>query len=148
MMIKNISKIKELQEIVDREFNKILKVNIDNKLFNIAIRKDQIPQIQEFKILDNSMWISFVKLNSPVYKAKEHYMIKNKDGEIIGLLINQLSKLKSKDYRFKVNRMMLNEIKEFPENDTNEILMKHKQKRIAHALSEIINIVPTQDHTK
>lgn len=140
--MENIKVVEKLQEIVNNQFDKILTIKIEGRTINIAIRKDQIPQLTEFKIESNKIVISFSN-SSPIQTDSENFnLIKNEVGEIKAVFIPEIRKLKSDSYRTKLNAEFAEYIKNIPEVNTTQIIFKHKQKRMLHAISEIIKTVP------
>jgi uncharacterized protein YuzE len=137
--------IEKFQHIVDSQFDKIIKVKIEKNIYRIAIRRDQIPVIRDFKVSNNSLFISFSNVENSIKINENITVFKDSEGEIKGISISQIDKLKSQSYRIKLNRLISEYIKSLPENDTTQSIFKHKQNRIAHALSEIIEIVPETD---
>ena len=74
--------------------------------------------------------------------AQNFNLIKNEAGEINAVFIPEFKKLKSDSYRTKLNSEFAEYIKNIPEMNTTQIIFKHKQKRMLHAISEIIKTVP------
>lgn len=140
--MENTKDLHKIQGIIDNEFDKILKINLNNRYYHIAITKDQIPTIKEFSVSNNSIFISFDEHYGNFSNDLDYNIIKNKEGEITAISINHLNKFRSESYLLKFRRMLLNEIKNFPESNPNEVIQKHKQKRVAHAISEILKTVP------
>lgn len=134
--------IEKFQHIIDSQFDKIIKVKIDTNIYRIAIRRDQIPIIRDFEISNNNLFISFASVDNSIKINENMIVFKDSEGEIKGITISKIDKLKSQSYRTKLNRSILEYIKSLPENDTNQTIFKHKQNRLAHALSEIIEKVP------
>jgi uncharacterized protein YuzE len=137
--------IEKFQNIVDSQFDKIIKVKIDSNIYRIAIRRDQIPVIRDFEISNNNLFISFANVNNSIKINENIIVFKDSEGEIKGITISKIDKLKSQSHRIKLNRSISEYIKNLPENDTTQTILKHKQNRLAHALSEIIEIVPVTD---
>lgn len=132
----------KIQDIIDKEFNKILVIDIGDKSYKIAIRKDQIPKIKQVKIKDDKVVIITLSDNIKSPNTTQFLnFIKNDEGEIKGIIISDYNKLNESTYRTKINKYIVEEIKKIPEENTKQILFKHKQKRIAHAISEIIKYV-------
>lgn len=134
----------KLQNLIDEQFNKILKLTVGNSSFNIALRRDHIPQLHTAKIEKGKLVISFENNIEIPESNSEVELLKNNDGGINALIIAHPQYLSKGSYRTKLNRIIINEVKSIPDGvDKKAILFKHIQKRIAHALSEIIKVAPT-----
>lgn len=140
--MENITDIKKYQEIIDNEFKKILKINIDNRELKIAITKNEVPIIKEFNIDDNSIFITFSDYYRSIKEEKDFEIVKNRNGEIVAVSVKNFNKFRNENYFNKFRKMLISEINDFPESNSIEILKKHKQIRVAHAISEILKSVP------
>ncbi|HEY9046509.1 MAG TPA: hypothetical protein VIN08_11465 [Ohtaekwangia sp.] len=135
--------LKRLQNLVDQQFNKILKLTIGGTSYNIAIRKDQIPQLHTVRIDGNRLVISFDDSIEIPDSINELELLRNHDGSINAVIISHPQKLEKGSYRTKLNRILINEVKSLPDDgDKRTVLFKHIQTRIVHALSEIIKTGP------
>lgn len=130
--------IEKMQNLVNDEFDKILKIKVGDNEYRIAIRKDQIPKISHLDISNNNIKISFDGLNTNETTSGVFELVKDLNGEIRQVTINDADKLKNESYRYKLNRELLSQIKNIPEGDLNQSINKNKQKRVAHALAEIM----------
>lgn len=128
------------QKIIESHFNRISKININNFEYRIAIRKDQIPSIKQIELHNDNLIIILEDIRG--LKNKGNLINRNSNGYINCIEINNLKNLKNPTYKRKLMRELLIDINNLPENNKNQILNKHKDRRLAHALSEIINTVP------
>jgi hypothetical protein len=139
---------KEIQDLIDSEFKKILKIKIDDRHFKIAITRDEVPSVKKISFKENSFLITFDDYYKNKLGEKDFDIVRNQNQDIIAVSIKNISKLKSSSYLTKVRRELLNDIKNFPESNSNEIIKKHKQKRTIHAISEILKTVPENLNSK
>lgn len=140
--------LSKAQEIINEQFDKILKISIDENIYRIAIRRDQIPKIRNLSVNNNALIISFIDDEPKFDLEEEFYLKEGNDGKIETIFIGNVDKLHSESYRIKLNRKLLNFIKKNPETDKNKIMQKHLNKRIAHSVSEIIKTVPNSVYKK
>lgn len=134
--------LNKAQEIINEQFDKILKISIGNNTYRIAIRKDQIPKIKDLGIYDNIFIISFSDLKPSLEFDDDFYLQDNDEGKIETIFIRNVDKLNNESYRIKLNRKLIDFVKQLPETDKIQILQKHMNKRIAHSISEIIKTMP------
>jgi hypothetical protein len=130
------SNITYLQEFVNKEFNKILPLKLEENTFNIMIRKDHIPKIISLDKFDDHSIISFTK-KPKEYLNFEKYIALSEDGEIEAIQLT-----KSDDF-YSVINSRLNEIERgYPEKSREEKLFKHRQLRLIYAIKEMIKNMP------
>ena len=143
--MENFEIISELQTIIDNEFSKFLKVNLNGKVFHIAISKSQIPKIRHFGTWNDDLIISFSDLDLNSLDTEELKILTNKEGEISALIIPEPQRIKNVSFIQKFDKFLKEEVKKLPSSNNDEELLKHKQKRVAHALSNILKKVASSE---
>ncbi len=146
-MIKNQEEIINIfQEAIEKEYSKILKVNILDKEIRIAISRANTPSIKGIEIKNGTLIIKFIddlNINENYETIK---FLKGDDNKITAIVIPNIESLKTKKRLFKLNRIVIEEINSFPENSVPEILIKHRQKRMGHVVSEIAKEIPKYEY--
>lgn len=134
-----------LQEYVNDQFDKRLRIKLDGDEYDIVIRQDQIPIIKN--IIDKNRYI-LIKLNEYINEEFDDLLIRNSCGELDALKIDKKYLVKS-DKNFRFFKDLLSNNDKLPETNKNEKLIKHRDKRFIHAisnfLSEVNNKIGKQD---
>lgn len=130
-----------LQDYIDNQFSKRLRLNFNNRFYDIAIRQDQIPKIKDIKIEDSGFIV--IKFNDNNCVDFKENIKRNTKGEIDELKIDA-NLINSNDY-IKIFKNLISNNKSLPENDKDQILIKHKDKRFIHAVSNFIKDVKKED---
>lgn len=138
----------KIQEIVNEHFDKILKIDIGNNEYNIAIRKEQIPKIEFLELEKDHFCIMFEKNMKYGEINLDYNIITDNNNKIEGVVIGNVNKLKSDNYVNKINKYMTSLIDDIPMTNTKEIVLKHKQKRLIYAISEILKTVPNMRYSQ
>ncbi len=131
-----IQDITNLQSFINNEFSKILKLKLDDKVYNVAISKDNIPQIKNVQLNANNLIICFT--SQPIGEIQFiNGIYKSENGEIraVNFTFKNIS-------RKEINQGIMNSVNELPELNKDQVVLKHKQLRLAHALIEIIKNLP------
>lgn len=125
-----------LQNFINDEFSKILKLKLEDKIYNVAISKVHIPQIKNIHLSDSNLLISFT--SEPIEEIQFINGISQAEtGEIRAINFNFFS-----NTRKEFNQQIMNIVNELPESNKDQVILKHKQLRIAHALIEMIKNIP------
>lgn len=135
--------LKYYQDFINTEFNKLLKLRLEDKVYNVVIRKDHIPQIKNIEHNSDTMIISFT--HEPTSNLHfENNIASSEDKSIRAVLIDNLSNLHESGYRADVNALLLNHLASMPTEKREQVLLKHSQTRVVHALIEIIKNMPNK----
>ncbi|WP_299162820.1 hypothetical protein [uncultured Tenacibaculum sp.] len=130
--------ITNLQNFINVEFRKILKLKLDDKIYNVAISKDHIPQIKNVELDDTKFVISFT--SEPIEEIQFINGInQSENGEIRAVNFSHFN-----SSRQEINQRIMSVINELSESNKDQVVLKHKQLRIAHALIEIIKNMPNK----
>ena len=128
--------ISHLQEFVNKEFNKILPLKLDEITYNIMIRKDHIPRIISIDEFDNYSIISLIKKPLEDFNFEKLIALTD-DGEIEAIKV-----IKSDDFNSVINSRLKEIEQGYPETTREEKLFKHRQLRLIHAINEMIKNMP------
>ena len=140
--MENTTVLDKAQQIINEQFDKILKVSIDDNSYRIAIRRDEIPKIKQIGIYENKLIISFSDIKPKIDFQEDIYLKENEDGKIESIFISNFEKLVNQSHRDRIYRKLIDLIKNLPEGNKKKILQKHRNKRIVHSIAEIIKIIP------
>lgn len=123
-----------LQDRVNEQFDKRLNINIGDDEYNIAIRRDQIPKIKVVKMdRDGSI---VIKLSENADDNFDDNLLRNSKGELQAIKIDNKF-LRNYDNRSFLKKLISNN-SALPENDKEEVLLKHRDKRFLHAISDFL----------
>jgi hypothetical protein len=136
------TEIKEkIQSIFDAEFSKILHVQFDKQDYRIAIRQEHVPKLKSIDFKNEGAILKFKENLIIEDSIKNFEILKDRIGELSAILIPNIEELNRKNVRIRINRDLSNSLKSITAITKDEVLDKHREKRIAHAISKMLESV-------
>lgn len=136
------NKIDKLQAVVNKEFDKAFKININGNIYAVAVSKSDIPKITSCKLQDDTMVII---VSDNIYHIDTKTIFKlNKDEQGNQTAIFNFS---NKAAEFKDKREYWQNIisSENTFTQPKEIISFVKSKKLVHAFLDIIHGVAEED---
>lgn len=128
--------IKNLQEIINDEFDKFLRVKFGDDTYSIAITKDQVPQVLNINFANNTLIIEIKSDMNFQYDNELIKIISNKNGNVIKYIISNFADIKGQNPMHKLAKEISNEYSD----DNRKIISNNKQSRILNAIEKFLNI--------
>lgn len=130
--------INEIQKVINQHFDKILNLQLSDREFRIAIRRDEIPIIIKAIIENNNLVLEFDKILFDEIINNE-FKFKNED-EKSRIIINNISLIKKSKKEIKIGKELIKYKKRLPQSNFKETIKSHKQKRAINAIYDIIKL--------
>lgn len=127
-----------LQNVINKHFDKILDLQLPDRVFRIAIRNDEIPLLIDANVKNDKLILRF---NRIIFDEIVHneFNSSNKDDKST-IIINNISNLKRNKKDIKIGRELIKFKKRLPSKSIIETVKSHKQKRVINAIYDIIKL--------
>lgn len=127
-----------LQNVINKHFDKILDLQLPDRVFRIAIRNDEIPLLIDANVKNDKLILRF---NRIIFDEIVHneFNSSNEDDKST-IIINNISNLKRNKKDIKIGRELIKFKKRLPSESVIETVKSHKQKRVINAIYDIIKL--------
>lgn len=127
-----------LQNVINKHFDKILDLQLPDRVFRIAIRNDEIPLLIDANVKNDKLILRF---NRIIFDEIVHneFNSSNEDDKST-IIINNISNLKRNKKDIKIGRELIKFKKRLPSKSIIETVKSHKQKRVINAIYDIIKL--------
>lgn len=136
------TKIDELQAVVNDEFNKAFKIEINGNKYEFAISKKDIPKITSYKFEDGTMIIVIEDNIYHIDTEKIFSLIPDSEGKKAAVF-----NFSNKNINFSNKRSYWKSIVDLQDSFTQpkEVISYIKSKKLVHAFLEIIKDTSDND---
>lgn len=147
-MEKNRENIKDIfQTVINKEFDKFEELKFRDRNFKIAVRKDEVPMIEELDVHDNYVIILFHNAEVVPMELKHDFeFVMAKDGSIKGavFVINE-EKEKNPEFFKNIDKCVQSAVRLEAEPKTyRDAVELHIKEKIGKAITKIIKAIPQQ----